>query len=73
MDRFPVAIYVAAMVIGWAAGGMIATDASLGLADGFKFPIEVALTFLILVAGYVRRRMRQPAAVPVNQSVEFDK
>ena len=73
MDRFPVAIYVAAMVIGWAAGGMIATDASLGLAEGFKLPIEVALTFLILVAGYVRRRMRQPAAVPVNQSVEFDK
>ena len=52
---------------------MIATDASLGLAEGFKLPIEVALTFLILVAGYVRRRMRQPAAVPVNQSVEFDK
>ena len=73
MDRFPVAIYVAVMVIGWAAGGMIATDASLGLADGFKLPMEVALTFLILVAGYVRRRMRQPAAVPVNQSVEFDK
>ena len=73
MDRFPVAVYVAAMVIGWAAGGMIATDASLGLAEGFKLPIEVALTFLILVAGYVRRRMRQPAAVPVNQSVEFDK
>ena len=73
MDRFPIAIYVAAMVIGWAAGGMIATDASLGLADGFKLPMEVAMTFLILAAGYVRRKMRRPAAVPVNQSAEFDK
>ena len=34
MDRFPVAIYVAAMVIVWAAGGMIATDASKSTSRG---------------------------------------
>ena len=73
MDRFPAAIYVAAMVIGWAAGGMIATDASLGLADGFKLPLEVALTFLILAAGHPRKRMRRPVPVPINQSVKLDK
>ena len=41
MDRFPVTIYLAGMVIGWAAGGMIGTDTSLGIPLFMKLPLEI--------------------------------
>jgi len=56
MTRFPSLIYIGGAVLGWAAGGMLATDASLPLAEGNGTIIKICLTVLTLAGGVAWKR-----------------
>lgn len=73
MDRFPVAIYLAGMVIGWAAGGMIGTDTSLGIPLFMKLPLEIGMTILILILGIFKRKQVVKAAAAHTHNDKSDK
>ncbi|WP_101912347.1 TerC family protein [Megasphaera vaginalis (ex Bordigoni et al. 2020)] len=51
MTRFPALIYVGGLILGWAAGGMVATDLSLPFASGNELFIKVGLTVLTVAGG----------------------
>ncbi len=57
MDKFPQIIYIGSIVIGWAAGGMIVTDAHLGLPEEWGIYVKVGVTLLVAVGGFVWQRM----------------
>ena len=73
MDRFPVTIYLAGMVIGWAAGGMIGTDTSLGIPLFIKLPLEIGMTILILILGIFKRKQVVKAAAAHTHNDKSDK
>ena len=73
MDRFPVTIYLAGMVIGWAAGGMIGTDTSLGIPLFMKLPLEIGMTILILILGIFKRKKVVKAAAAHTHNDKSDK
>ena len=73
MDRFPVTIYLAGMVIGWAAGGMIGTDTSLGIPLFMKLPLEIGMTILILILGIFKRKQVVKAAAAHTHNDKSDK
>lgn len=73
MDRFPVTIYLAGMVIGWAAGGMIGTDTSLGIPLFMKLPLEIGMTILILILGIFKREQVVKAAAAHTHNDKSDK
>lgn len=73
MDRFPVTIYLAGMVIGWAAGGMIGTDTSLGIPLFMKLPLEIGMTILILILGIFKRKQVLKAAAAHTHNDKSDK
>lgn len=56
MDRFPWIIYVGSLVIGWAAGGMIATDKHVGLPDDIALELKIAVTLLVGIGGYLWKK-----------------
>ena len=57
MDRFPWIIYVGALVIGWAAGSMLATDTHLGLPADYELPLKIGMTILTGVGGFIWKKM----------------
>ena len=73
MDRFPVTIYLAGMVIGWAAGGMTGTDTSLGIPLFMKLPLEIGMTILILILGIFKRKQVVKAAAAHTHNDKSDK
>ncbi len=73
MERFPVTIYLAGMVIGWAAGGMIGTDTSLGIPLFMKLPLEIGMTILILILGIFKRKQVVKAAAAHTHNDKSDK
>ncbi|AOH38592.1 TerC family protein [Dialister pneumosintes] len=73
MDRFPVTIYLAGMVVGWAAGGMIGTDTSLGIPLFMKLPLEIGMTILILILGIFKRKQVVKAAAAHTHNDKSDK
>lgn len=73
MDRFPVTIYLAGMVIGWAVGGMIGTDTSLGIPLFMKLPLEIGMTILILILGIFKRKQVVKAATAHTHNDKSDK
>jgi YjbE family integral membrane protein len=56
MTRFPSLIYIGGAILGWAAGGMLATDASLPFAEGNGTIIKICLTAITLVGGFAWNR-----------------
>ncbi len=57
MNRFPWIIYAGSLVIGWAAGGMIATDAFLGVPESWGLALKIGMTVLVAAGGWVWQRM----------------
>ncbi len=57
MDKFPQIIYIGAVVIGWAAGGMMVTDPHLGLPEEWALYVKVGVTLLVAVGGWVWQHM----------------
>lgn len=53
MDRFPWIIYVGSLVIGWAAGGMIATDKHVGLPEDIAFELKIIVTLVVGLGGFL--------------------
>lgn len=56
MDRFPIVIYLAGMLIGWSAGGMLNADEHLGIPEAFHYPVAIAATVLVVVLGYIFKK-----------------
>ena len=57
MNRFPWIIYAGSLVIGWAAGGMIATDEYLGLPDSWALGLKIGMTLFVAAGGWLWSRM----------------
>lgn len=57
MNKFPQIIYVGSIVIGWAAGGMIASDTHLGVPPDYGMAIKVGVTVLVAVGGFAWKRL----------------
>jgi YjbE family integral membrane protein len=73
MDKFPIVIYMAGMLIGWSSGGMLMSDERLGLPVSWTYPVEVATTIIVVVVGYVWYRRAQAAIKhPDNEKVLND-
>lgn len=53
MERFPWIIFAGSLVIGWAAGSMIATDEYMGIADEYAIYLKVGMTVLVAVGGWI--------------------
>lgn len=53
LNRFPWIIYVGSLVIGWAAGGMMATDEFLGVPEEYALWLKIGMTVLVAVGGWV--------------------
>ncbi len=62
MDRFPCIIYVGSLVIGWAAGGMIATDAYLAVPQEYALYLKAGLTILVAAGGWIWQHMGKKKA-----------
>ncbi len=59
MDRFPWIIWIGALVIGWASGGMIATDEYMALPESFAIYLKVGVTILVAAGGLVWQKMER--------------
>ena len=59
MDRFPWIIWVGSLVIGWAAGGMIATDEYVALPDSYALYLKIGVTILVAVGGLIWQKMER--------------
>lgn len=57
MNRFPWIIYAGSLVIGWAAGGMIATDEFLALPEAYGLPLKIGMTVFVALGGWIWQRM----------------
>lgn len=57
MDRFPWIIYVGSLVIGWAAGSMIATDEHLALSSEWALPLKLSMTAAVAAGGWIWQKM----------------
>lgn len=63
MDRFPCIIYAGSLVIGWAAGGMIATDTYLAVPQEYALALKAGLTIAVAAGGWLWQHMtkKKPA------------
>lgn len=61
MDRYPWIIYAGSLVIGWAAGGMIATDAYVGLPAEYGLYVKIGMTVLTAAGGWLWQHMARKA------------
>ncbi len=59
MDRFPWIIWVGSLVIGWAAGGMIATDEYVALPESYALYLKIGVTALVAAGGLIWQRMER--------------
>ncbi len=59
MDRFPWIIWVGSLVIGWAAGGMIATDEYVALPETYALYLKVGVTILVAAGGLIWQKMER--------------
>lgn len=62
MDRFPWIIWIGSLVIGWASGGMIATDEYMALPESFAIYLKVGVTILVAAGGLVWQKMERRKA-----------
>lgn len=53
MDRFPWILYIGGLVIGWASGGMVATDPYMNLPPEYEIYIKTGMTALVGVGGWL--------------------
>ena len=61
MDRFPVVVYLAGMLIGWSSGGLVVSDATLALSTSWKLPLEIGGAILVGVWGYIWKKRASKA------------
>lgn len=59
MDRFPQIIWIGSLVIGWAAGGMIATDEYLAVPDSYALALKIGMTVLTAAGGWAWQKLRK--------------
>ena len=59
MDKFPQIIYIGSIVIGWAAGGMIATDEYVALPESYALYLKIGVTALVAAGGLIWQRMER--------------
>ena len=59
MDCFPWIIWVGSLVIGWAAGGMIATDEYVALPETYALYLKVGVTILVAAGGLIWQKMER--------------
>ncbi len=57
MDRFPWIIYIGSLVIGWASGGMVATDHYVNLPEEYALYVKVGMTIIVGVGGWLWQHM----------------
>lgn len=57
MDRFPWIIFAGSLVIGWAAGSMIATDEYMGLPEDYALYLKIGMTLLVAAGGWVWQKL----------------
>ena len=62
MDKFPQIIYIGAVVIGWAAGGMMVTDPHLGLPEEWGLYVKIGVTAVVAVGGFLWQQMAKRKA-----------
>lgn len=60
MNAFPQIIYIGSIVIGWAAGSMVVTDAHLGLPPEYGMHIKVGVALFVAAGGFIWRRLEKP-------------
>lgn len=53
MDRFPWIIFAGSLVIGWAAGSMIATDEYVALPEAYALYMKIGMTALVAAGGWI--------------------
>lgn len=53
MDRFPWIIFAGSLVIGWAAGSMIATDEYVALPEAYALYMKIGMTVLVAAGGWI--------------------
>lgn len=61
MDRFPWIIYIGALVIGWASGGMVATDHYVNLPADYAIYMKVGMTVFVGLGGWLWQHMGRKA------------
>ena len=66
MHKFPVLIYLGGLILGWAAGSMVAADEYLGLARETGLYVKIALTAVTALGGFAWNHI---AAKPDTKSV----
>ncbi len=66
MHKFPVLIYLGGLILGWAAGSMVAADEYLGLARETGLYVKIALTAVTALGGFAWKHI---AAKPDTKSV----
>ena len=62
MNRFPQIIYIGSIIIGWAAGGMIATDKEIALDPSYALYLKAGMAVLVAVGGWIWQHMAQKKA-----------
>lgn len=66
MNTFPILVYVGGAILGWAAGGMVASDHYLAqyitIAADNPQAIKAVLLCITLAGGFIWKRMHQPKA-----------
>jgi YjbE family integral membrane protein len=66
LARFPILVWAGAALLGWVAGGMIATDPWLadqtaGLADDYELACSIVAMLVVIAAGFLLKRRARPA------------
>ena len=59
MNRFPQIIYIGSIIIGWAAGGMIATDREVALDPAWAVYVKTGMAVLVAAGGWIWQRGRK--------------
>ncbi len=62
LNRFPWIIWVGALVIGWAAGGMMASDEFLGVPDEYDLALKIGMTAVVAAGGWIWKKMSHKMA-----------
>lgn len=66
MNKFPILVYVGGAILGWAAGGMVASDLYLAqyvpMAANNPQEIKIALLLIILVGGFLWKQSHKTTA-----------
>lgn len=57
MDRFSIIVYIGAAILAWTAAGMILSEGFvLNIVEGYDFAIQVAITVITILIGYIIRK-----------------